>query len=77
MAMKEKGVLEKIINTLNDQRNRASFLHEKMISRATLMNFTGNKRLLHVKLLGGKAFFDNLNEGDEGDTVCFLLYILF
>ena len=71
-SMRERGILEQVINTLNGQGNRAS-IKDDVASSLLLKNnkqLLKNKRLLHLKILGGKAFLEFPDEQVSQLPIC-------
>ena len=80
-ALRQKGVLEQVIHTINGQGNRASVSNNDLISNPTIapvspatpqLHNLKNKKFLHFKLLAGKAF---LEQPDE-ENVCHTCHLL-
>jgi hypothetical protein len=56
--LKERGVIEQIINSLNTKVERSSISDDSATALASKMS----KRFLHLKMMGGKAFLDFVEE---------------
>jgi hypothetical protein len=56
-SLKERGVLEQILNSLNTKGDRVI-----NNDTTTMLASKSSKRFLHIKLMGGKAFLDFVEE---------------
>ncbi|KAL9642610.1 hypothetical protein ABK040_009690 [Willaertia magna] len=76
-SLKERGVIEDIIKSLHSHTNKSSILNKEVLSSNNLLFSSKNKsnKLLHFKLIGGKAFmeFDDEVKTDE-KMICFLSF---
>jgi len=71
-SLRERGILEQIISSLDNQKNKAAVNGEtqpqNFATQALPMQLATNngqqKRLLHMKLLGGKAFLEFAAEAE-------------